>query len=379
MDFFRNLLNTEGFNERWYCGDWSAAHGYTHIAADVLIWGAYTAIPLVLAYFVSRRQDVPLTGLFWLFAAFIFACGTNHLVEAALFWWPAYRLSAVVKVVTAVVSWCTVLALIPATPKALALPGLAAVNADLEREIKARQQTEHDLNRLNARLEAKNKDITEFISIVTHDLKHPIFAIKTMQEMLKRTSYRGLGDAEQRYVDQTVSECDRMMEMLGQLSSLARIERTEVNAERVDLRELVERCVERFRGQMDQAGCVLEVDVPSQPVTIARQQVEESLNNLIDNALKHGCRGGVAAAITIQGVVGSHEASLTVSDRGPGVDPAHHQRVFQLFQKAGVDQRQGSGVGLASVRRLMQRIGGSVTLESAPGQGARFTLTFPVR
>ena len=127
------LFDTADFPARWYCGSWSAIHGWTHVAADVAIFGAYAAIPCALLYFAQRRRDVPFLPVFWLFGAFIFFCGFGHMVEATLFWQPWYRFSAVVKVCTAVVSWATVIALIPVVPKALALPGLAAVNAEVAR------------------------------------------------------------------------------------------------------------------------------------------------------------------------------------------------------------------------------------------------------
>ncbi len=131
---FSWLFDTSGFVPRWDCGDWSPALGWLHIAADLLIWLAYLAIPVVLVGFVRRRRDVPFPRLFWLFGLFIVTCGTTHLLEAVIFYDPQYRLAAVVKVLTAAASWATVIALIPAVPKALAL----RTPADLEREVAAR-------------------------------------------------------------------------------------------------------------------------------------------------------------------------------------------------------------------------------------------------
>jgi hypothetical protein len=102
-----------------------------HIVSDFAIFGAYAAIPFALAYFILRRRDVPFLPIFWLFAAFILFCGVGHFLEAFIFWHPWYRLTAVIKVCTAIVSWVTVLALLPVLPKALALPGLAVVNKRL--------------------------------------------------------------------------------------------------------------------------------------------------------------------------------------------------------------------------------------------------------
>lgn len=134
-DFLTHLLDTTGFPPRWECGNWTPAHGWLHIASDLAVWSAYFAIPCILAYFVLRRRDVPFPTIFWLFGAFILACGTTHLMEAIIFWHPVYRLAGLIKLTTAVVSWGTVIALVPTVPKALSLRS----PEDLEREIAARQ------------------------------------------------------------------------------------------------------------------------------------------------------------------------------------------------------------------------------------------------
>jgi PAS domain S-box-containing protein len=134
FDYFRHLFDTSGFPPRWYCGQWTAGHGWLHIISDLGVWGAYVTIPLVLWYFVLRRRDIPFRSVFILFGAFILACGTTHLMEAIIFWWPAYRLAGLIKLFTAIVSWATVIALIPTAPKVLAL----RTSAELEKEVEER-------------------------------------------------------------------------------------------------------------------------------------------------------------------------------------------------------------------------------------------------
>jgi PAS domain S-box-containing protein len=115
------LFSTAGFPARWVCGRWSALHGWLHIGADLAVFSAYAAIPIALVYFVRKRRDVPFLPIFWLFAAFILACGVGHLVDASVFWRPHYRLLTSIKLFTGVVSWLTVFALVRVLPKALAL------------------------------------------------------------------------------------------------------------------------------------------------------------------------------------------------------------------------------------------------------------------
>lgn len=151
-EYLRLLFDTSDFTPRWMCGNWTALHGWIHIASDLATWGAYTAIPFILAYLVLRRRDLPFPRIFWLFAAFIFTCGTVHLIESAIFWWPIYRISAIAKVATAVASWATVIGITYVAPKALSLPGLAKINDELTREVAERRRAETLLRENQERL-----------------------------------------------------------------------------------------------------------------------------------------------------------------------------------------------------------------------------------
>lgn len=118
------LLDPSHFPPRWRCGvGWANDPwlGWLHIASDLGVWAAYVSIPFVLLYFAAQRKDLPFRRIFILFAAFILLCGTTHLMEAIIFWWPAYRLAGAIKLVTAVVSWLTVLALIRIVPVMLTM------------------------------------------------------------------------------------------------------------------------------------------------------------------------------------------------------------------------------------------------------------------
>src|SRR5262245_56637707 len=97
LAFFSKLFDTSDFPPRWDCGaGWAEepAVGWIHIFSDLAVFAAYTAIPVMLIYFVFRKKTGVFLPIFWLFAVFILACGTVHLVEATIFWQPWYRLSA---------------------------------------------------------------------------------------------------------------------------------------------------------------------------------------------------------------------------------------------------------------------------------------------
>ncbi len=158
------LFDTSGFPPRWQCGTWTSWLGWMHIISDVLIWLAYLAIPVVLVWFVRRRRDLPFPALFWLFGLFIVFCGTTHLLEAIIFYEPVYRLAGVVKALTAVASWATVIALVPVLPRALAL----RTPPELEREVASRTAELADINAALRESESRHRDaLTRLRAIVS--------------------------------------------------------------------------------------------------------------------------------------------------------------------------------------------------------------------
>lgn len=154
MDFFSNIFSGDGFPSRWNCGEaWQAEPwwGWLHICCDVLIFAAYFAIPLTLIRFIRKRNDLPFLGLVYLFAGFIVACGLTHLMEALIFYWPAYRLSGLLKLATAAVSILTVVRIQGIMPQALALRS----PAESSREVDAKTAELRELTE-KLRLEVEN-------------------------------------------------------------------------------------------------------------------------------------------------------------------------------------------------------------------------------
>ncbi len=187
IEFFSKLLDTSDFPARWHCGRWTAAHGWLHVISDLAVWGAYTAIPCVLIFFILRRKDAPFPRVFWLFGAFILACGSGHLVEASIFWWPAYRLSGLVKLLTAIVSWATVLVLIRVWPDALKLPGLAKINAELEAQIRQRVRIEQSLREKADELERRNEEMERFNRVAVGREQRMMELKQEINELLARS------------------------------------------------------------------------------------------------------------------------------------------------------------------------------------------------
>ncbi len=150
-----HMFSSEGFIPHGHCYLWKTELVWLHILSDATIALAYYSIPIALVYFVRKRQDLPFNWIFFLFGAFIIACGTTHVMEIWTLWHPTYWLSGLFKVITAFVSSYTALALIPLVPKAIALPSpaqLEEINKELEREIIERQLVEEALRESEERV-----------------------------------------------------------------------------------------------------------------------------------------------------------------------------------------------------------------------------------
>lgn len=181
IDFFRELMESQHFMPRWVCGKWTPFHGWLYVISDVTIFLAYMAIPVAMVYFVRKRwADLPFKHVFWLFIAFIGLCGTTHLVDAIIFWWPVYRLNAVILMLTAIVSVVTVVSMLRVIPLALAFRSptnlealvktqttelaakadeLADANEKLKQEIDFNKHSQNELARLAAIVQSSDDSI----------------------------------------------------------------------------------------------------------------------------------------------------------------------------------------------------------------------------
>ena len=148
-DFFRQLMDSSDWPPRWHCGKWTEFHGWLYIVSDLLIWSSYFAIPVVILKYISRKQNARFIRLYFLFAAFILACGATHFLDAVAFWVPLYRLSALVRLITGIISWITVFYIVKYLPLAVSLRPMK----ELEQEIEQRQKAEEQFRSLNAKLD----------------------------------------------------------------------------------------------------------------------------------------------------------------------------------------------------------------------------------
>ena len=207
-----------------------------------------------------------------------------------------------------------------------------------------------------------------FLTDVSHQVATPLATIMTNLSILRRQ--RGVGHSEA--VSDSVAEAERMRRMLLRLRSLAHAdEDVPLRRELVDLAELTADVVHAYTAQARASGVgfVTEVQAPAS-VNADRDLLHEAVANLVDNAVRYSPPG---AQVTLRVVRGEHGSSIDVIDRGPGIEPERLETLFERFQRSD----SGSGLGLAIARRVVERHGGSLRVDTGHGDGSRFTIELP--
>jgi len=291
----------------------------------------------------------------------------------------------------------------------------------LRRSAQARDDAEARLrdNNLNleatveertADLRAANDEIQRFAYIVSHDLRSPlvnIMGFTSELEELRGQIFRricalaapaasaaspslapetepDLG-SEDRRLSQDFSEAlgfikssiDKMDRLITAILNLTREGRRRFEPERLDTRALIENLVATLAHQAAEAQARIHI-APLPPIVSDRLALEQIFSNLIDNAIKY-LRPDVPGEIAVRGRTKLGFAVFEISDNGRGIDPKDHQRIFDLFRRAGVQDKPGQGIGLAHVRALVRRLGGTMSVSSELNAGSTFTITLPIR
>ena len=243
-------------------------------------------------------------------------------------------------------------------------------------DITDRKRAEAEREELITTLEAQNAELERFTYTVSHDLKSPLITIKGYVGILREDLAEGATEAVAKNLDQIAAAADRMNRLLSDLLELSRIGRLVNPPEEVPLGELVDETLRILHGQIERAGVDVIVS-PDLPMIFGdRVRLLEVTQNLIDNAVKHM---GVQPKPRIEIGVREEDDEIIcfVRDNGVGIESMHRERVFGLFEQLdpGVE---GSGIGLALVKRIVELHGGRVWFESEGlGHGTTFCFTVP--
>ena len=253
------------------------------------------------------------------------------------------------------------------------------------RDISARKFTEREILSLNQELEqrvsertselrAANRELEAFSYTVAHDLRAPLRGIDGFSQLLKADLGAALTNEVQRDLDAISTSARRMADLIAGLLDFSQLGRSELKQRRVSMQALAESTsaeVARGRTVQVQIGPLPEVHGDA-------MMLRQVWANLIGNAVKFSAKQR-APRVTIDCVVGAGEARFAVADNGEGIDMAYADKLFGVFERLhSAEEFEGTGVGLAIVQRIVERHGGRVWVQSAPGAGATFFFTLPV-
>ncbi len=368
-DFFSNIFSTELWPARWHCGSWSDFHGWLYIISDLMIWGAYFAIPLLLFRLISKRSDLPFPKIFWLFISFILLCGLTHLMDAIIFWWPAYRLSAVIRFLAAVVSLFTVYALYKILPLVYNL----RTAKQLEVEIEQRKQAEEEA-RVQMLEHEKTKELLkvkdDFINLASHELKTPLTVIQGYLHIIQMKSVENDSTGRE-FIAKATNQTAKLTNLINNLFNVSKMQMglDQLSLSRFNLMNILNDCIKGFNEQLNrnitinaEGNFFIEAD---------KLKIKQVLNNLIDNALKYSTPDDeVIVIVQRQG----DRVKINIQDFGLGIEDEKIKHVFERYYRVEHTSQNysGMGLGLYICAQIINQHGGTIGVESKLGKGSIF-------
>ena len=256
------------------------------------------------------------------------------------------------------------------------------------RDVTRAREVEQEIRQLNAELEARvaertreladaNRELETFAYSVSHDLKAPLRAIDGYSQILLDEHAGALNDEGRGYLGRLRSGAQRMAHLVEALLAYSRVDRRALTTEEVDVAAVVRSVLVEMQEEVLYRGAEVTVEVGALSVRADREGLAIVLRNLIGNALKY-TQGARPPRIEVGGRAGEGLRRLWVRDNGIGFDMTYHDRIFEIFQRLQrVEDFAGTGIGLALVKKAVERMKGRVWAESAPGAGATFFVELP--
>jgi signal transduction histidine kinase len=244
------------------------------------------------------------------------------------------------------------------------------------RDISQRKYVQTEREKLINELEEKNSELERFTYTVSHDLKSPLITIKGFLGFLEQDAVSGNVIRLKADIQRIASATEKMQTLLSELLDLTRVGRLMNPYQTLSFEDLVREAVELVYGQIHSQGIYISIQKNLPTVYGDRQRLIEVIQNLIDNAAKFmGDQTHPRIEIGFHGYE-DEKPLLYVADNGIGIDVVHHDRIFGLFNKLDANS-EGTGIGLALVKRIIEVHGGRIWVESEAGKGATFFFTLP--
>ena len=247
----------------------------------------------------------------------------------------------------------------------------------LELRLRERDQAQEALARQAMELERSNAELEQFAHVVSHDLQEPLHTLSGFLELLAEQHTDQLDDDGRLYVQRARSGADRMRGLVRDLLEYARVSTRSQPFGTVDMQAACDEVINDLHEEIEAAGATVKAqDLPT--VNGDRFQMAQLLRNLLENAVKF--RGEQAPVVDVTCERDDDEWLFAVADNGIGIDPRYGIHVFTIFQRLhGRDDYAGTGVGLAICKKIVERHGGRIWVDSTPNGGATFFFTLPAR
>jgi signal transduction histidine kinase len=350
--------STEQFTPIGTSYGWSAPIMWMNAISDIVIALACFVIPFVLFYVARRRRDLPLDWLALTFGLGVVAAGIMHVLAAWNVWHTEYWAEAIAKALTAFSVIPTALLMWRYLPEILSLP------------------SQRQLQNANESLARANRELEAFTASVSHDLRSPLTTIAGQAGLLELALGSTATEDQKRRLQRIQTSVKQMSELIDALLVLSRISRHTLRREIVDVTALVESALADLRQKDPERHVEVSIQ-PGMTVHGDRRLISDLIMNTISNAWKFTSKvpnGRIEVGQHVEGGM----STLYVRDNGAGFDMQYAQKLFKPFQRLhSPTDFEGSGVGLATVARIVDRHGGRIWAEAKPNEGAVFYFTLP--
>jgi light-regulated signal transduction histidine kinase (bacteriophytochrome) len=247
----------------------------------------------------------------------------------------------------------------------------AGINLDIDRL----KQAEEELRSVAADLARSNKDLEQFAYVSSHDLQEPLRMVASFSGILRDRYADKLDDKGKEYFEFVMEGAHRMQSLVEGLLQYSRIETHGTPPEPMDVQRAVDAALANLRAAIEEFGVKITVD-PLPTIRAERTQMAQLFQNLIGNAIKF--RSDRPPEIHVGAERKDRSWLFWVKDNGIGIEPKFKDKIFVIFQRLHArDRYPGTGIGLAVCKKIVERHGGEIRVESQPGRGSTFLFTIP--
>ena len=429
LEFLQNFFTDSSFIPHGHCYLWKPSLVWLNIFSDSLIALVYYSIPIALVYFVHMRKDFPFKWIFLLFGAFIVSCGTTHVMDVWTLWHPTYWLSTFIKLITAIVSLYTAIALLPIIPQALALPSpaeLEAANCQLKFTLKELENTQaqliqtekmsslgqlvagiaHEINNpvnfIDGNIIIVNEYTKDLLNLITLSQEYNYHLVSEIQAYIEEIDLDFIKEDFPKILSSMKMGAERISKLVLSLRNFSRLD--EAGKKAVDIHEGLDSTLLILQNRLEAKGNHPDIQVIKEYGNLPKvecypgqlnQVFMNILNNSIDT-LKESISGCHLLAVNAKiignqqlttnnpqihiytEVLDSNQVAIRIADNGCGMTEEIIQKIFDPFfttKPVG----SGTGLGMSISYQIINKHGGQLKCISAPLQGTEFIIQIPIR